>query len=48
MKEYLDMLEELGLVVSMPIDYEGNRSYLYTFLKNVSQFFKIIDDIYGE
>lgn len=48
MKEYLDMLEELGLVVSMPIDYEGNRSHLYTFLKNVSQFFKIIDDIYGE
>lgn len=48
MKEYLDMLEELGLVVTMPIDYEGNRSHLYTFLKNVSQFFKIIDDIYGE
>lgn len=46
MKEYLDMLEELGLVVSMPIDYEGNRSHLYTFFKNVSQFFKIIDDIY--
>lgn len=46
MKEYLDMLEELGLVVSTPIDYEGNRSYVYTFLKNVSQFFKIIDDIY--
>lgn len=46
MKEYMDMLDELGAVVSTMIDYEDKKAYIYTFPKNVHQFFEIVRDIY--
>lgn len=49
-KEYMDILEELGLMVSMGVNskmYE-NRFTLYTFPKNIGQFYKIIEDIYEQ
>lgn len=51
-KEYMEFLEDLGLVVSMNIDTEMYQRQckctLYTFSKNIKQFYKIIEDIYCE
>lgn len=49
-KEYMEILEDLGLIVSMNIDTDvyQYKSTLYTFPKNIKQFYKIIEDIYCE